>query len=51
MCNKHNVPTNGKEACLCKDGETYSKECCNGELINQGIGTLTGQGESVVINN
>lgn len=30
--------TNGKRACLCKDG-TYKKKCCTGELQNQGIGS------------
>jgi hypothetical protein len=28
----------GLEACLCADKLTYSKKCCNGYLINQGIG-------------
>lgn len=30
-----------KRGCLCKDGKTYSKECCDGELQSQGIGALT----------
>lgn len=34
-------PKNGKRGCLCDD-ETYSKECCNGDLQNQGIGKTTG---------
>jgi len=34
-------PKNGKRGCLCDDG-TYSKECCNGDLQNQGIGKTTG---------
>jgi len=34
-------PKNGKRGCLCDDG-TYNKECCNGDLQNQGIGKTTG---------
>ena len=30
--------TGGLEACLCADKLTYSKKCCKGFLINQGIG-------------
>lgn len=43
--NKTSSPQGGKRACLCEDG-SYSKECCKGELINQGIGSLVGQGSS-----
>jgi hypothetical protein len=32
------VPRAGMEACLCADKNTYSKKCCKGYLINQGIG-------------
>jgi len=45
---KSTSPTSGKRACLCKNG-TYSRKCCKGETINQGIGTLEGQGNSVII--
>lgn len=41
-------PTGGKRACLCKDG-TYSKDCCKGDAINQGIGSLVGQGQSTIV--
>lgn len=41
MAKKTTSPKGGKRACLCEDG-TYSNECCNGELINQGIGQLSG---------
>jgi hypothetical protein len=34
-------PKRGSRACLCKDS-TYSKKCCTGELIAQGIGALEG---------
>jgi hypothetical protein len=46
---KTTSPKGGKRACLCEDG-TYSKECCNGELINQGIGQLSDGRISNVIN-
>lgn len=42
-------PKGGKRGCLCDDG-TYSKECCNGDLQNQGIGTKQSQSSSVVEN-
>ena len=42
-------PKGGKRGCLCDDG-TYSKECCNGDLQNQGVGVITGSGtDSVTI--
>jgi hypothetical protein len=31
-------PKSSKRACLCKDGRTYSRKCCNGSLRAQGIG-------------
>ncbi len=40
--NKTTSPVGGDRACLCEDG-TYSKECCKGEIINQGIGSLVEQ--------
>ena len=43
--NKTTSPMGGDRACLCEDG-TYSKECCKGEMINQGIGSLVGQNAS-----
>jgi hypothetical protein len=50
MASKKTSPQASNDgACLCEDG-TYSKECCKGEEINQGIGALVGQGTSVVIN-
>jgi hypothetical protein len=35
-------PKGGNRGCLCKDG-TYKKECCNGDLQNQGIGATLNQ--------
>ena len=42
-------PKNARRGCLCEDG-TYSKECCEGNLINQGIGNTKGQQSSNVVN-
>lgn len=39
---KSTSPKGGKRGCLCEDGKTYSADCCQGEVINQGIGTVTG---------
>jgi hypothetical protein len=50
MADKTSSPKGGNRACLCKDGKKYSKECCEGELIQQGIGSLVQQGTSVIIN-
>jgi hypothetical protein len=49
MANKNNSPKDSSSACLCEDG-TYSKECCKGELINQGIGALVSNSSSSVVN-
>jgi hypothetical protein len=49
MANKKSSPQDSSRACLCEDG-TYSKDCCKGEEINQGIGALVGQATSVIIN-
>ena len=38
-------PKTNNRACLCKDG-TYSKDCCTGEMIAQGIGSFVNQTES-----
>jgi hypothetical protein len=42
-------PKGGKRGCLCADGKTYSKECCEGELINQGVGKVTGNGNETTV--
>ena len=43
-------PKDSRRACLCKDGKRYSKECCGGELINQGIGGLSNQSSNIIVN-
>jgi hypothetical protein len=48
--NKTSSPQGGDRACLCEDG-TYSKECCKGEMINQGIGSLVQQNSGSTIVN
>lgn len=50
MADKVNSPKGGNRGCLCDNGKTYSKECCKGKLINQGVGALVGQGTSLIIN-
>jgi hypothetical protein len=42
-------PRGGKRGCLCDDGK-YSKDCCNGDLQNQGIGSLVQSGTQIVNN-
>jgi len=37
-------PKGGRRGCLCEDGRTYSKKCCDGSLQAQGIGNITGDG-------
>ena len=47
--NSFTSPKGGKRGCLCADG-TYSVECCDGELISQGVGALVTQGVSSITN-
>ena len=42
-------PKGGKRGCLCPDGK-YSPDCCNGDLQNQGVGSLVNQVSSNVVN-
>ena len=35
-------PKGGRRGCLCRDRDAYSIECCNGDIIAQGIGTISG---------
>jgi len=35
-------PKNSRRGCLCVEGNTYSRDCCEGYLINQGIGNIQG---------
>jgi hypothetical protein len=47
--NSYSSPKSGKRGCLCKD-ETYSPDCCDGEIISQGVGALVSQSVSDVTN-
>ena len=33
-------PRDGKRGCLCKNGKTYSRKCCDGSVGAQGIGKI-----------
>lgn len=35
-------PKNSRRACLCIKTNTYSRKCCNGALLEQGIGNIEG---------
>ncbi len=41
MRTRWNVPQDKRRGCLCKDKNTYSRECCEGDMWNQGIGRIT----------
>jgi hypothetical protein len=45
---KTTSPKGGKRGCLCKDGK-YRKECCEGELSQQGIGSTVNGGSQTII--
>jgi hypothetical protein len=49
MPTKTTSPKGGKRGCLCKDNK-YRKECCEGELSQQGIGSTVNGGSQTVIN-
>ena len=36
----HSSPKNSRRGCLCAHSNTYSTKCCDGYLINQGIGRI-----------
>ena len=40
----YSSPKGGTRGCLCKDGRTYSRKCCDGTLRGQGVGNVTGDG-------
>ena len=33
-------PKNNRRGCLCVDEDRYSRDCCGGALISQGIGVI-----------
>ena len=44
------TPRYGRRGCLCKDGKTYSRKCCDGTVQAEGIGPLTKGHESTITN-
>ena len=48
MNSRNTSPKGGKRGCLCKDNK-YRKECCEGELSQQGIGSTVNGGSQTVI--
>jgi hypothetical protein len=34
-------PKNDRRSCLCLDGKSYSRDCCNGALQEQGVGVVS----------
>jgi len=40
-------PKNSRRACLCLNSNTYSRKCCNGALMEQGIGQTQSPASSV----
>lgn len=43
-------PKGGRRGCLCADGKTYSSKCCDGSLQAQGIGNITKEVHTGVVN-
>ena len=41
-------PKSGRRGCLCRDRDAYSIECCNGDIIAQGIGS-TSKNENFIL--
>jgi len=37
-------PKNNRRGCLCVDRDEYSRDCCGGALISQGIGVIQSPG-------
>lgn len=48
MNSRTTSPKGGKRGCLCKDNK-YRKECCEGELSQQGIGSTVNGGSQTII--
>ena len=36
----YSSPRSSSRGCLCPDGRTYSRKCCDGTLEAQGIGSI-----------
>jgi len=44
-------PRNGRRGCLCRDRDAYSIECCNGDIIAQGIGSMSKNENFILLEN
>jgi len=44
-------PKNGRRGCLCRDRDAYSIECCNGDIIAQGIGEMSKNENFILLEN
>ena len=44
-------PRNGRRGCLCRDRDAYSIECCNGDIIAQGIGSTSKNENFILLEN
>jgi hypothetical protein len=40
-------PKNSRRACLCLNEDTYDVKCCQGALMQQGIGVIQGTGQQL----
>lgn len=40
-------PKNSRRACLCLNEDTYDVRCCQGALMQQGIGVIQGTGVTI----
>ena len=44
-------PNGGRKGCLCRDRDAYSIECCNGDIIAQGIGETSKNENFILLEN
>ena len=44
-------PKSGRRGCLCRDRDAYSIECCNGDIIAQGIGEMSKNENFILLEN
>ena len=44
-------PKGGRRGCLCRDRDAYSIECCNGDIIAQGIGEMSKNENFILLEN
>lgn len=35
------IPQDKRRGCLCRDKNIYSRECCDDDYMNQGVGSVT----------